>query len=91
MIEIAGGILLAILILALLPWIIVGLSWTFAAVLALAITGGAAWIIWTGAQSAGGLAALFVVSGVFLIWLAYEVKARREMKAEQANSDRGSS
>jgi riboflavin transporter FmnP len=91
MIEIAGGILLAVLALALLPWIIVGLSWTFGAGLMLAITGAAAWIIWTGAQSTSGLVALFVVGGVFLVWLAYEAKARREMKVEQANSDNGSS
>jgi hypothetical protein len=91
MIEIAGGILLAVLILALLPWILVGLSWAFGATLVLAITGAAAWIIWTGAQSTSGLAALLVVGGVFLVWLAYEVKARREMKAEQTNPDKGSS
>lgn len=91
MIEIAGGILLAVLILALLPWIIVGLSWAFGVALVLAITGAAAWIIWTGAQSTRGLAALFVVGGVFLVWLAYEIKAKRELKAEQANPDKGSS
>jgi hypothetical protein len=83
MIEIAGGIVLAIFILALLPWILVGLSWAFGIALLLAVGGGAVLLFWTGALSAEGLAVEFVVGGVFLIWLAYEIKARREMKAEE--------
>jgi hypothetical protein len=83
MIEIAGGIILALFILAFLPWIYYGLSWAFGIALVLAIAGGAGWLIWIGAQSAAGLAVEFVGGGVFLIWLTYELKARREMKAEE--------
>jgi peptidoglycan/LPS O-acetylase OafA/YrhL len=82
MIEIAGGIILAVFILALLPWIFVGLSWAFALAVVLALAGGAVWLVWTGAQSTEGLAVEFIIGGVFLIWLHYEIKARREMKAE---------
>jgi riboflavin transporter FmnP len=83
MIEIAGGIILTVLILVLLPWIFYGLSWAFGIALVLAVVGGAVWLIWTGAQSGAGLAVEFVCGGVFLIWLAYEIKARRELKAEE--------
>jgi hypothetical protein len=80
MIEIAGGIILALFILALLPWIFYGLSWAFGIALVLAIAGGAVCLIWTGAQSGAGL----VGGGVFLIWLAYEIKARREMEGRKS-------
>jgi hypothetical protein len=83
MIEIAGGIILAVFILALLPLILYGLSWVFAVAVMLAFAGGAVWLVWTGAQSAEGLAVELIIGGVFLIWLHYEIKARREMKAEQ--------
>ena len=82
MIEIAGGIILAVFILALLPWLFVVLSWTFALPVVLALAGGAVWLVWTGAQSTEGLAVEFIIGGVFLIWLHYEIKARRELKAE---------
>jgi len=39
-----------------LPWIFVGLSWTFALAVVLALAGGAVWLVWTGAQSTEGLA-----------------------------------
>ena len=83
MIEIAGGIILAVFFLALLPWIFAGLSWAFGVALLRAIAGGAVWLISTGSQSAEGLAVESVVGGVFLIWLAYEIKARREMKVDE--------
>jgi hypothetical protein len=82
MIQIAGGILLAVLILAFLPWILVGLSWVFVGALLLTIFGGVAWLIWIGSQSVEGLATGAIVVGVFLIWLHYEIKARRESKAK---------
>ena len=51
MLEIAGGILLALLILVLLPWIIVGIVWLYIIVgwcLIVAIALGAiAWLAWT--------------------------------------------
>jgi hypothetical protein len=55
MIQIAGGILLAVLILVLLPWIFIGLSWTFVVALVLAIAGGAAWVVWTGSSQSAAL------------------------------------
>jgi hypothetical protein len=83
MIEIAGGIVVAILFLALLPAIIAGVYWVVAigAVLVGIIV--AAWLLWAGAQSPEGLAAELVVGGVFLLWLSYEVKARREIAAKK--------
>jgi hypothetical protein len=83
MIEIAGGIVLAILILALLPAIIVGAYWVVASGVVLAGIITASWFLWAGAQSSEGLAAELIVSGVFLVWLAYEIKARREIAAER--------
>lgn len=82
MIQIAGGILLAILILALLPFILVGLSWALGIAMLIALTGSLAWLAWTVAQSPEGLAASLIFLGICFIWLAYEVKAKREMKAE---------
>jgi hypothetical protein len=84
MIEIAGGIILAVLILFLLPYIAVGLRFAVGVALVLAIACGAAWMVWTGSQSASGLAAELIIGGVFLIWLSYEVKARRLTAAERA-------
>ena len=82
MIEIAGGIILALFILAFLPWILFGLSWVFGIALALVVISGAVWLIWTGAQSTEGLAVELITGGVvlivFLIWRHYEIKARRE-------------
>ena len=71
MIEIAGGILLAVFILALLSGIFSGLSWAFVAAVLLAMAGGAAWWIWTGAQSIDDLITEFTT-----------IKARGEKKAE---------
>ena len=42
-----------------------------------------AWLLWAGAQSPEGLAVEVIVVGVFLVWLAYEIKARREIAAER--------
>jgi hypothetical protein len=84
MIEIAGGIVLAVLILSLLPYIAVGLSFAFGVAVVLALALGTGWMVWTGSQSASGLAVELIVGGVFLIWLSYEVKARRLMAAERA-------
>jgi hypothetical protein len=82
--AIAGGILLALLVLCLLPYILVGLSFAFCIAVVLAIAFGAGWLVWTGYQSPGGLAVELIIGGVFLIWLTYEVKARRQAAAEHA-------
>jgi membrane protein implicated in regulation of membrane protease activity len=78
MIAIAGGILLTILILCLLPYIILAISFTFTVAIALAIAFVAGWLVWAGYQSPGGLAIELSIGGIFLIWLFYEIKARRQ-------------
>ena len=84
MIAIAGGIILAVLILCLLPYIVLAVSFTFTVAMALAIAFGACWAVWAGYQSPRGLAVELIIGGVFLIWLFYEVKARRQAAAEHA-------
>jgi hypothetical protein len=84
MIQIAGGIVLAILFLALLPAIIQGAFWLAAAGLVLVVVIGAGWLLLAGAQSTEGLGAELIVAGVFLVWLYYEIKARREIAADDA-------
>jgi len=84
MIEIAGGIVLAVLFLALLPAIIAGTLWLFAAALLVLVVVGAGWMLLAGAQSPEGFAIELIVAGVFLVWLHYEIKARREIAAEEA-------
>jgi hypothetical protein len=83
MIEIAGGIVLAVLFLALLPAIIQGALWLAAVGLVLVVVIGAGWLLLAGAQSPEGLGAELIVAGVFLVWLHYEIKARREIAAEE--------
>lgn len=87
MIEIAGGIVLAILFLALLPALIVGACWVVAAGIVFIGIIAAAWLLWEGVQSPEGLAAVLIAGGVFLVWLSYEVKARREIAAERKAND----
>ena len=86
-IEIAGGIILAVLILALLSWILVGLSFAFGAAVLLAIIGGVVWAVWFVPEV---LVAALIIGGVFLAffvpWLIYEKKARRD-EAEQIFRD----
>jgi hypothetical protein len=83
MIEIAGGIVLAILFLALLSAIIVAAYWAVAFGVILIGAIAIAWFVWAGAQSSEGLALELIAAGVFLVWLGYEVKARREIAAER--------
>jgi hypothetical protein len=84
MIQIAGGIVLAVLFLALLPAIIQGALWLAAIGLVLVVVIGAGWLLLAGAQSPEGLGAELIITGVFLVWLHYEIKARREIAAEEA-------
>jgi hypothetical protein len=82
MLTIAGGILLAVLILILLPWLLAGAAWVAGLTLVIAIAGGAIWVLWTGAQSVEGLAVELVIGAVFLAlflpWLYFERKLKRE-------------
>jgi hypothetical protein len=84
MIQIAGGIVLAVLFLALLPAIIQGALWVAAIGFVLAVAIGAGWLLFAGAQSSEGLGIELIVAGVFLVWLHYENEARREVAAEEA-------
>lgn len=83
MIQIAGGIVLAVLFLALLPAIIAGALWIAGVGLILVLVIGATWLLWAGALSTEGLGAELIIAGVFLVWLHYEIKARREIAAEE--------
>lgn len=85
-IEIAGGILLAVLILCLLPYIILAISFAFCVAVVIAVIFGACWATWVGYQSPGGLAVELTIGGVFLLWLFYEVKARRQAAEDTERS-----
>jgi hypothetical protein len=61
-----------------------GALWFAAAGLVLVLVIGAGWLLLAGAQSAEGLGVELIVAGVFLVWLHYEIKARREIAAEEA-------
>lgn len=84
MIQIAGGIVLAVLLLALIPAILQGALWLAAVGIVLVVVIGAGWLLLAGAQSAEGLGAELIIAGIFLVWLHYEIKARREIAAEDA-------
>lgn len=86
MIEIAGGIILALLFLALLPLLIRGAMLVVGIGLILLAVIGAGWFLITVAQSPEGLGVLLIVAGVFLVWLYYEIKARREIAAEESTA-----
>jgi hypothetical protein len=81
-IQIAAGIVLGVIMLALLPAIVAGALWTVAIGIGLAAVLVVIWLLWEGARTAEGFAIELIVAGVFLVWLAYEVKARREMADE---------
>jgi hypothetical protein len=88
MIQIAGGIVLAVLFLALLPAIIQGARLLAAAGLVLVVVIGAGWLLFAGAQTAEGLGVELIAAGVFLVWLHYEIKARREISADEAAEEK---
>jgi hypothetical protein len=64
--------------------IIQGALWLAAVGLVLVVVMGAGWLLSAGAQSTEGLGAELIVAGIFLVWLHYENKARREIAAEEA-------
>lgn len=84
MIEIAGGIIIAVLFLALLPLIVRSAVWAAGTGVILLVVIGVGWLLFAVAQSSEGLGVLLIVAGVFLVWLHYEIKARREIAAEKA-------
>ena len=71
-IEIAGGILLAVLILTFLPWILVGLKYVLGAAVLIAVVGV---LIGIGAQSDEAHAAVLIIgpvlSALTLPWLGW--------------------
>jgi hypothetical protein len=71
MLTIAGGILLAVLVLAMLPWALLGLIWIFYAIILIAIVGGA---VWLAMSSSEGLAVALVLSAIggFWLWLQFK-------------------
>lgn len=84
MIQIAGGIVLAVLFLVLLPAIIQGALWLLGVGLVLAVVVGVGCLLLAGTQSVVVLGVELVIAGVFLVWLHYEIKARREVAADEA-------
>jgi hypothetical protein len=76
MLEITGGILLAILILALLPWLLAGTAWVIGIFIAVAIAAAAIWAFWIGAQSLPGLIVELVLGVVLVDWVLSKMPRR---------------
>jgi hypothetical protein len=76
MFTIAGGILLAVLILSLLPWLLVGAAWIVGISIVAAITAGAVWAFWAGAQSSAGLSFELMIGAVLAVWLVFKMPPR---------------
>jgi hypothetical protein len=76
MFEIAGGILLAVLILCLLPWLLAGAAWTLGVLIVLAVAAGALWTFWVGAQSSAGLFVELIIGAGLLVWLFSKLPPR---------------
>jgi hypothetical protein len=74
--EIAGGILLAVLILVLLPWILVGAAWIIGILVAVTIAAAAIWTFWIGAQSLPGLVIELILSAVIVDWVLSKMPER---------------
>jgi hypothetical protein len=83
MIEIAGGIVMAVFVLILLPYLIIGVSGLVVLAMVVAVGCGAVWVIST--SSVADIIAvskiLVIVAGIFLVWLRYEIKARRRKRS----------
>ena len=76
MLAIAGGILLAILILTFLPWLVAGAAWIVGISMLVAIAAGAVWAFWVGAQSLAGLTVELMIGGVLVVWLLFQMPPR---------------
>jgi hypothetical protein len=76
MLAIAGGILLAVLILCLLPWLLAGAAWTLGILIVVAVAAGALWAFWVGAQSSAGLSVELMIGAVLLVWLFFKMPPR---------------
>jgi hypothetical protein len=67
--------------------LILTISFAFTAVVALAVVFGLGLLLWTGYQTPRGLAVELIIGSVFLIWLVFEIKARRQAAAEHAQRE----
>jgi hypothetical protein len=76
LIAIAGGILLAVLILSLLPWLLVGAAWIVGILIVVAIVVGAVWAFWAGAQSSAGLSVELMIGAGFVFWVLFKIPPR---------------
>jgi hypothetical protein len=76
MLAIAGGILLAILILFFLPWLLAGAAWTLGILIVVAVAAVALWAFWVGAQSSVGLSVELMIGAVLLVWLFFQMPPR---------------
>jgi hypothetical protein len=76
MFAIAGGILLAVLILVLLPWLFVGAAWVVGILIVVGIAVCAVWAFWAGAQSLAGLSVELMLGVVFVVWLFFRMPPR---------------
>jgi hypothetical protein len=86
MIQIAGGIVLAVLFLALLPAIIQGVLWVAAIGFVLAVAIGAGWLLFAGAQSSEGLGIELIVAGVFLVLSALQLVLECQLSFGRRNA-----
>lgn len=76
MFAIAGGILLAVLILSLLSWLFVGAAWIVGILMVVAIVVSAVWAFWAGAQSSAGLSVELMIGAVLVVWLSFKMPLR---------------
>jgi hypothetical protein len=90
MITIAGGIVLAVLFLALLPLLIMAVGWLIGAAIVAAAAcaliflawGVGSWA-WTVGQTAEGLGALLIAAGAVSICVHYYVKGRSPLTEQE--------
>jgi hypothetical protein len=90
LITIAGGIVLAVLFLALLPLLIMAVGWLIGAVIVAAAAcaliflawGAGSWV-WTVGRTAEGLGALLIAAGAISICLHYYVKGRSPLSEQE--------
>jgi hypothetical protein len=76
MFAIAGGILLAALILILLPWLLAGAAWILGILMVVTVAAGAVWAFWVGAQSSSGLSVELMIGAALVVWLFYKMPPR---------------
>jgi hypothetical protein len=76
MFAIAGGILLAVLALVLLPWLFIGAAWVLGILVVAAIGVAAIWAFWAGAQSSAGTSIELLIAAALGVWLFLKAPPR---------------